>query len=346
MIFESFAVFTFTLIAIAVLKRLAYQFNLVDRPNERSMHTAPIPRGAGIAIILPALAVLGTTHPAILTGYPYAVAGVLAVFILGVFDDVHSKSARVKFSVIILAIVLASFDGVCIDSLGVYFGNEVRLEWWIALPLTIFALAGFTNAFNLIDGLDGLSGSIGIVILSTLLTLGLLNNDLLLTTIPALLIAALWAFLYYNWHPASVFMGDSGALSLGFIISILFVHALTYINPAPILFMAALPVLDTIIVLVRRLRHGKPVHNADQTHMHHILLRHFNGDVSRTVIALILMQITFSALGFFMADHLEQIIILLLFGANLLLFYLIFSSMLNVQERMEELAKRSESETI
>lgn len=340
LLIETLSTFLLTFLFIPILKRQAYALNLIDRPNARSIHTVPITRGAGIAVILASLIVFTVTHMNLITAYPFAFAGIIAVFILGIVDDVRSKSARIKFTVIILAIILASFNDVCIHSLGTFFGHDIQLGW-LALPFTVFALTGFTNAFNLIDGLDGLAGTIGIVILATLLTIGLQHDDVLLITIPALLIAALSAFLHYNWHPASVFMGDSGALSIGFIISLLFVHSLKYIDPSPILFLAALPVLDTVVVLMRRIRHGKPIHNADQTHIHHILLRHFDGDVSRTVITLILLQITFSLLGFFMIGHLEQTIILLLFGANLLLFYLIFSSMLNVQEKMQALIERS-----
>jgi len=342
MLIETLSAFLLTFLFIPLLKRQAYTLNLVDRPNERSMHTVPIARGAGIAVFSASLIVFAIAHTDLIAAYPFAFAGIFAVFILGIVDDVRSKSARIKFGIIILAIVLASFNDVCIHSLGTFFGHEVRLGW-VALPFTVFALTGFTNAFNLIDGLDGLAGSIGIIILTALLAIGLQYNDILLITAPALLIAALSAFLHYNWHPASIFLGDSGALSIGFIISLLFVQSLEHIDPTPILFLAALPVLDTVIVLMRRIRHGQPVHNADQTHIHHILLRHFDGDVSRTVITLILLQITFSLLGYFMIGRLEQTIILLLFSANLLMFYLIFSSMLNVQERMQQLLDSSKN---
>ena len=173
------------------------------------------------------------------------------VFLTGVYDDFKDITSRKKFLFIILATTLAFYGGFSIDSLGNYFGYEVKLGYF-ALPFTIFAVVGFTNALNLTDGLDGLAGSISVVILLSLLYLGIENSDSILIYAPIFLLGPLIAFLWFNWYPAKVFMGDSGSLFLGFSIAMMSIYALKYINPTAILFLAAIPLLDTLMVMSRR----------------------------------------------------------------------------------------------
>lgn len=136
-------------------------------------------------------------------------------------------------------------------------------------------LSGFTNALNLIDGLDGLAGTISFIILSTFLYIGLAHQDELIVTICSIVLSSLVAFLIFNWNPAKIFMGDSGSLFLGFVISIVATISLKYIHPISVLYLVALPIVDTLIVMVRRIRNGKSHFSPDKTHIHHILLNFF-----------------------------------------------------------------------
>jgi UDP-GlcNAc:undecaprenyl-phosphate GlcNAc-1-phosphate transferase len=193
----------------------------------------------------------------------------------------------------------------------------VLLPVWLVFPFTFFAIAGYTNALNLMDGLDGLAASISIVIFVTFLAIGIENKDELLITLSSFFTVTLLAFLLFNWNPAKVFMGDSGSLALGMVISILAIQSMQYITPISALFIIAMPVLDTFIVMTRRLqRHISPF-KADKNHMHHFLFN-VKGDVSYTVIILVLMQIVFSIIGY-QLDPSNEPLSLILF---MILFYL------------------------
>ena len=248
-------------------------------------------------------------------------ASIIIVFLTGVYDDFKDICSKKKFLFIIIATILAFIDGFTINSLGNYFGYELTLGYF-ALPFTIFAVVGFTNALNLTDGLDGLAGSISIVILASLLYIGVINSDPILIYLPVFLISSLLAFLFFNWYPAKVFMGDSGSLFLGFSISILSIYALEYINPASILFLAAIPLLDTLIVMRRRKQRNQSLFVADKNHLHHILLN-FKKDKIFTVATLIKLQLVF-VLIFVQVHHQSDFINLILFTILFLVFFKLF----------------------
>jgi UDP-GlcNAc:undecaprenyl-phosphate GlcNAc-1-phosphate transferase len=198
----------------------------------------------------------------------------------------------------------------------------------------MFAVAGFTNALNLSDGLDGLAGSLSVVILLALCYIGFTNNDMFMVSLSLSFIASILAFLWFNWHPAKIFMGDSGSLTLGAVISVLSIKALDYIPHAPILFITAIPILDTLIVMIRRKRSGKSVFSPDQTHLHHALLKFFSGDVKKAVILIILMQLFYSWLGLDFIDYdYQQRYIIMIFVLILVIFYIILNGMLQQQKK-------------
>ena len=275
----SFAVsFVLNLLLIRVAPRLG----LVDVPNERSIHTKIIPRGAGIAIFIAFIVSSALYDTTLLKQYPLTIFAFTMVFLVGLLDDMKDATPFTKFLVIFIATTTCFFDGIGIHSLGTFFGYELSLGW-LALPFTLFAVSGFTNAMNLVDGLDGLAAIISIIILSVLFSIGYQHNDPFIMRVTTALIAAIAAFFYFNWQPAKIFLGDSGSLTIGFIISIVSVKALEYINPTTILFLAAIPILDTLIVMIRRKYHGQSAFKADKTHLHHILLHFFDDNVKLTV---------------------------------------------------------------
>jgi UDP-GlcNAc:undecaprenyl-phosphate GlcNAc-1-phosphate transferase len=322
LLFKSFLLFIITYVLLKVFVPNAHKFNLVDIPNERSSHKNPIPRGAGIVfglVFLIGVIIFDYYHKNEIT-YLYTFFSLLIVYATGIYDDINDISSRKKFFFIIIATIIAYFDGFAIDTLGNYFGYELSLGY-LALPFTIFAVVGFTNALNLTDGLDGLAGSISIVILSSLLFIGFSYQDHLLICLPMILISVLIAFLLFNWHPAKVFMGDSGSLFLGFTIGILSVYALRYINPTSILFLAAIPLLDTFIVMRRRKQRGQSLFVADKNHIHHILLN-FKKDKLFTVKSLVTIQIVFGLIFVQVFDKYDII--------NLILFILLFNIFFNL----------------
>jgi UDP-GlcNAc:undecaprenyl-phosphate GlcNAc-1-phosphate transferase len=247
-----------------------------------------------------------------------------------------------KFLVIFFAVFIMWIFGVSIDSLGVWFGYDMQL-YFIALPFTMFALAGFTNALNLIDGLDGLAGSISIVILMFFWLIGFEYGSHVIVVLSTFTIATLIGFMILNWNPAKVFMGDSGSLSLGFIISIISVLSLEYIHPITILYLAAIPILDTIVVMVRRIRRGKSPFSPDKTHLHHILVKFFDGNIKKTVIFLVMIQGLLSGIGYLLSNVIHSnpnsfipLMALISFGIVFIVVYMVFTSIKKKQKLIDK----------
>jgi len=334
LLFVAKLAFTFiiTIFLIHLLIQYAPKIGLVDIPNHRSYHKKITPRGAGIGIILGIiLSDLLFMNPLLLE-HATAFIAIFLVFLVGVLDDHRDVNPKTKFIVIFLAVLLLYLDDICIKSLGTFFGYEVVLGWF-ALPFTMFAVAGFTNALNLSDGLDGLAGSLSIIILSTLCSIGYMHNDTFIISVSLSFIAAISAFMWFNWNPAKIFMGDSGSLSLGFVIAVLSIKALAYIQPTAILFIAAIPIIDTLVVMVRRKRNGKSIFSPDKLHIHHILLRFLQGNIRTTVILIGLMQIGFSIIGISLSEYPLQCYTLLLFAINVVIFYILLNAMLLRQNK-------------
>jgi UDP-GlcNAc:undecaprenyl-phosphate GlcNAc-1-phosphate transferase len=201
------------------------------------------------------------------------------------------------------------------------------------LPFTVFAVTGFTNALNLIDGLDGLAASISIVILFAFFVVGYQNNDLFITVVALFFITTLLAFLLFNWYPATIFMGDSGSLTLGFVISVLAIKSLNYLPAISILFIAALPIFDTVIVMVRRRRNGVSMFSADRCHMHHIIRHFFMEDTKKTVFFFSILQMIYSMTGLQLNKDMEEGYLIILIILNIVLLYIFLSAMIKRQKR-------------
>lgn len=324
LLIKSAILFVITYVLIKLFINKAERLGLVDIPNERSSHKKPIPRGAGIIFGIMFLFGFVNFH----WTYPHdhsfgmlTILSVLVVYFAGVYDDLKDIHSNKKFLFIIAAALMAYFDGFVIDSLGIFFGYELSLGLF-ALPFTIFAIVGFTNAVNLTDGLDGLAASLSIIILATISYIGYVYNDIVLLCVPVLLIAPLLAFLSFNWNPAKVFMGDSGSLFLGFIISLLAIKSLAYVNPVAIFFLAGIPILDTFNVMRRRKQRGQSMFSADKNHLHHIILK-YKGDKLYSVKLMIMMQIALSMI-FLQVSQKSDLLNLILFVILFLIFFNFF----------------------
>jgi UDP-GlcNAc:undecaprenyl-phosphate GlcNAc-1-phosphate transferase len=271
-----------SLLTTPLLRSLALRYQLVDRPDDpRKSHAVPVPRVGGAAIVSAYVAAFGTL--ALFSGYgvellhravPRLVAIVPAlgiIFLVGLWDDIAGLGPYVKLLGQLVAAVYVTSRGVHI----VVLGSHV-LSPWSAMPLSILWLIGCTNAFNLIDGLDGLAGSVGFFASLTVFVAAFLNNDfgLALATIP--LAGALLGFLWYNFNPALVFMGDCGSLTVGFLLGCFSLmwgeKSVTLLGIAAPLIILAFPLTDAILALLRRGLRRVPVFRADRGHIHHRLL--------------------------------------------------------------------------
>jgi len=330
------SIFVMTIIFTIIIKHYAEKLSLIDVPNERSMHKELVPRGAGIAFVVSILFSLLLFNPAHLQTYYYIYLAIGLVWVVGIWDDIKDISPKIKFVFIFLAALILYFNDFAIYSLGNYFGFEADIPSWLVFIFTFFALAGYTNALNLMDGLDGLAASITIVMLMAFLAIGLQHSDNLLISLSSFFITSLMAFLFFNWNPATIFMGDSGSLTLGTVIVILTIQAVQYITPASVLFIIALPLLDTFIVMTRRYQRKRPLFEADKNHLHHFLVN-LKGDVQFTVMILVMMQTIFSIIGYQVSLS-NNILSLFLF---MLLFYVYLNLFdQRVKRRKKEKKKR------
>jgi len=146
-------------------------------------------------------------------------------------------------------------------------------------------------------------------------------------------IAALLAFLVFNWYPASIFMGDSGSLTLGFVIAMLAIKSLEYLPTVSILFVAAIPILDTLVVMIRRKLNGRSIFSADRCHIHHILRHFFAEDTRKTVLFLGVFQLIYSLTGLQLDKSMDEGLLLILFLLNIVLLYLFLGAMIKRQKR-------------
>ncbi len=322
---DALILFFLTLFLVKLIKKYATSFGLVDVPNERSSHDTPTPRGAGVAIYISFVAIIVLFHLDFFIQYSSFFLSLSIVFLLGLYDDIRDSRARTKLIVIAIATSIAFvFGGFEIKTLGNWFGYDLVLPYALSLIFTIFAVAGFTNALNLIDGLDGLAGTISFIILASLFYIGIVYNDQFIIIVSFFTLISLLAFLVFNWFPASVFMGDSGSLSLGFIIAMLSIKATEYVSDTTILFLAAVPIIDTIIVMTRRIQRKISPFAPDKSHMHHKIMD-VKKSVDGTVHIMVALQIILSSLGLLLRDK-SDVKNIILFIIILFVFFQVFDS--------------------
>ncbi len=326
-------IFLLSLLYIKLLVQYAPKLGLVDIPNERSSHTKQTPRGAGIGFFLAVATVAPFFHWTLIENWSWVILAIALVFIVGILDDHKDVSPRSKLIVMVVSTLLIYQSNLVITDIGTYFGFDIQLGW-LALPFTLFAVLAFSNALNLIDGLDGLAGGISMVILGTFFTIGYQHQDEFMMILSGGFIAALAAFMVFNWHPASIFMGDSGSLMLGFVITTVAIKSLEYIPAVAVLFITALPIIDTAVVVIRRKRTGRGIFSADQCHLHHILHEFFAGNTRKTVIFLIVMQAVYSLTGLQFIKNNDDGILLILFLLNIIIVYFYAAAMISRQKRV------------
>ena len=261
---------------------LAKKTGALDAPNARKVHKKPIPRIGGLAIYAGFMAAIifvaikfNLDAESLRETIGLVVSGSLIVA-LGLVDDYKNLPAKIKLlgQIVAAAVLVLAFD-VRIDFVTDPFGDYIYLEMF-ALPATMFWLVGLTNTVNLIDGLDGLAAGVAAIASFTILLVALEQNFILVAVLTAALAGAAVGFLKYNFHPAKIFMGDTGSMFLGFMLAgisvtgaVKSVATIALIVP---IFALGLPILDTTFAIVRRLRGGVPIFKPDKGHLHHRLL--------------------------------------------------------------------------
>lgn len=271
------------------------RINVVDIPNARSAHSVPMPTLGGLAIVVGFIAGLVIIRPE----SPYHLAiivGAMIIVVVGFLDDVYNFTARAKLLFqLVAASVVVFWGGLRVDFINLPFGGELEFGWF-SIAITLLWIVGITNAVNLIDGLDGLAAGVSVIALFTIVVMSVFMGNIYVLSIAAILMFSVLGFLPFNFFPAKIFMGDTGALFLGFMISVLAllgfknVAVITFIVPV---FILAVPILDTLVAIVRRLVKKQSIGAADHFHLHHRLI---NIGLSRrqTVLFIYLLSGMFS----------------------------------------------------
>lgn len=323
LIIYSAVAFSITFLVMPVLIKLLSDWKVFDSPGKHKIHQNYVPSMGGVCIVLGAIfaQVIGLplSEWAHLKFFYITIA---AMFITGLRDDILTLSPRQKLigQILPVMLVVLSGDVVLWSFYGTFFEGIIFHDV-IAWAITIFVIVILTNAYNLIDGLDGLAGSVGMIVLACFGVWFYLAGDFTMAVISLSFFASLAAFLCFNWEPSRIFMGDTGALVVGLLLSILtikFINA-NYALPdsssikftstiGTAVMVMIIPIFDTLRVIILRLRRFQSPFKADKNHLHHQFLK-LGFSHSRTVLVISGIHLFFVALAFALKNRPDSVIL-------------------------------------
>jgi UDP-N-acetylmuramyl pentapeptide phosphotransferase/UDP-N-acetylglucosamine-1-phosphate transferase len=323
--------FIVAMITMPPLIKLIHKFQLLDQPDARKLHAAPIPTMGGIA------AIAGMTIACLLwyqfNNEIFVISLFFSIFVLaiiGIMDDKKHMPANYKLVIQLAVSLLMAFSGIRITDFNGILGIHA-IPIAAQYSITILAITGITNAFNLIDGIDGLAGGLGfmsLVVLGVFLTL---STDVNTAIIAFALGGGVLGFLYYNFNPARIFMGDTGSLVLGFVIAVLCIRFIQLNSSGNILVVphvaiftfsiVLIPVLDTLRVFGIRIWQGRSPFSPDRNHIHHLLTNNGwnHGFVAKLICGIHGLFIT---IGYFLKDLHQWAALLILIAMFFLTIYI------------------------
>ncbi|MCM2138031.1 undecaprenyl/decaprenyl-phosphate alpha-N-acetylglucosaminyl 1-phosphate transferase [Vagococcus fluvialis] len=280
--FRLFLTMILAFLLTPLIKRLAFKIGAVDKPNSRRVNKVAMPTAGGLAIYI-AFSISVLFFFPDLIPMKYAIHLVVSsgiVVVTGLIDDIFELKPRQKLLGVTLAALYVCFVfDVTVSTISLPHIGAIPLQW-LSYPFTILWIAGLTNAINLVDGLDGLASGISIIALTTIGIIGYVASatDAVKLQVPLtifILLMSVLGFFPFNFYPAKIFLGDTGALLLGFLISVLSIQGLknatliTLITPLVIL---GVPITDTLFAMIRRKLNNRPISSADKMHLHHRLI--------------------------------------------------------------------------
>ena len=294
-------------LAIKVLRPIAIYFNLVDIPTDRKQHVGHIPLIGGLSVYVGVLV-------AILVVYPlhdklfYLLVSASLILVAGLVDDIRQLGVWVRILIQTIAcVIMIKGAGVYVESFGDLFGmGEIHLGQW-GIPLTIFAVIGLVNAINMSDGIDGLTGSLALVAITGVFVFESVSGNYRLFDFLLVMAAALVPYLLTNLSIISdrkIFLGDAGSMFIGFILSWVLIELSQggpadvnkAMQPVNVLWCVALPVIDTLVVIIKRLKAGRSPFHADRAHFHH-MLQDIGLGPRQTLLVMIMIAMLLVALG-------------------------------------------------
>lgn len=273
--------FISSILITPVVKKLAFVIGATDKPNQRKVHQKIMPRLGGLAIYISFVIGVFIFHPVSPFLLPNALKAIMLgsgiIIITGVLDDMFEISPKMKMlGQLLAAAVVIFFGGIQVEFINLPFINDPLHFGFLSVPITFLWIVGITNAINLIDGLDGLAAGVSSIAIITISGMAILFGNPFVVVMGAILLASTVGFLFYNFHPAKIFMGDTGALFLGYMIAVLSLLGfknVTFISFIIPIIILGVPISDTFFAILRRIVNKKPLSAPDKSHLHHCLLR-------------------------------------------------------------------------
>lgn len=334
-IWLSFVVtFIISLVLVPLVSKVSKKLGIIAHSNKRTIHKGIIARTGGYAIYISFL--IGTMiFLKTDTQINAILIGGFIIFLTGFYDDIHDISPKLKLAgQIVAALVVIFYGGISLKGFSLPFLPPVAIKV-IAIGITILWIVGISNAVNLIDGLDGLCGGISIIVLVTISLISLTYGRTDISSLSLLLAGSIAGFLIFNFHPASIFLGDCGALFLGYMIAVISLLGFGYSGSsfftlgAPIVVLMV-PIMDTFIAIVRRKVHHKSFSEADKSHLHHQLMFSLELGQTKSVLILYIITILFSVCSYIALF--DSLVAMILFF-TLLVFFEVFVEATNMIDR-------------
>lgn len=273
----AFIALILSLLLVPGVAKLAIRIGAVDKPNARKVHTKIMPRMGGLAIYVSFFVVLFLSQSMTQQLLGLFLGGTVLV-IVGIIDDMKDIPAKVKLCGQIVAACIVVAFGVRVDFMTNIFHGDTFFLSVFSIPVTIIWIVSIINAVNLIDGLDGLAAGISIIAATTMAIVGYASGQTAMASMAMILIGATLGFLRYNFHPAKIFMGDTGSMFLGYNLAVFAVlgvaKSFTLLSLVTPILVLAIPILDTLFAIIRRKMNHKPIFKPDKHHLHHCLLNY------------------------------------------------------------------------
>lgn len=295
---------------IPVTTNWAKRLDLVDRPNWRKIHRVPVPLSGGLAVYLGI-----TLTILLLSGWSplhlVVVIGGIPLILAGLLDDRFKAQGRdfpawPKFLVQFAVAVFVFYSGIRLDGISNFLGLQgfhaeyIPFPAWLSFLTTILWITGMINMINFLDGVDGLAGGVTAIAGVTLFLIAYIKDQSDTAILAAILVGGSLAFLRHNFHPALIFLGDAGAMFLGFVISVISLYgavkSATLFSVIITVLALGVPVFDTLQVMISRLKEGMPIYKADKRHFHHRLLQ-LGLSQKQTVYVLYMISLFFSLIS-------------------------------------------------
>ena len=323
-----------TAVILPCVVSLAHKLHLYDMPDSRKIHAMLVPRLGGV-VFLPVVTMVVTVTLVILLRINYNVEmlwdsvivhhflaymfGAMALYAVGMYDDIYGVGYRIKFLVQIAAGTALCVSGLWISNLNNIFFIH-NLVWWVGMPLTVFFVVYVTNAINLIDGIDGLASGLSAISLAVIALLNMMAGSMIWAMLAVAYLGVVLIFFYYNEYGKAykTFMGDAGSLTLGYTLAFLVLHFLQsspvwnpYIHNVGVVAMSTLviPMLDVVRVLLSRIRDHRNPFLPDKNHIHHKLLR-AGLSPFMTMVTLLTISVAIIIINYFMAAYISPTVMI------------------------------------